>query len=106
MDALASKRRGSTKDRVSACISPDRRSKLNHLPADELVEQLLWSELAALILKEWTIFDTVFSDRKQFESHANVINERFDAHAKDADELDLVNYRRSLKWLTDRIAAI
>jgi hypothetical protein len=66
----------------------------------------LWSELAALILKEWTIFDTVFSDRKQFESHANVINERFDAHAKDADELDLVNYRRSLKWLTDRIAAI
>jgi hypothetical protein len=106
MDALANKKRGSTKDRVSACVSSERRSRLNHLPADELVEQLLWSELVSLVQKEWPIFGTVFSDRKQFDSHANVVNERFDAHAKDADQLDLANYRRSLKWLTDRIATI
>jgi hypothetical protein len=71
-----------------------------------LVEHLLWSELVALIKKEWPVFDSLFGDRKQFELHADVVNERYDAHAKDADELDLAHYRRSIKWIADRLAAV
>ena len=105
-DALANKRRGTTRDRVLATMPPERKARLNHLPADEAIEQLLWSELVALIGREWSLFSAVFGDRKQFEAHAWLINERYDAHAKDADALDLANYRRSLKWLGDRLAAI
>lgn len=106
VDALANKKRGSTKDRVLSTVQGERRSKFNHLAADEAIEQLLWSELVVLIQKEWAIFGQVFGDRRQFDVHSSIVNERYDAHAKDADVLDLANYRRSLKWLTDRLIAI
>lgn len=105
-DALAGKRRGTTRDRILASVHAERRSKVNHLAADDVIEHLLWSELIALIQKEWPLFGPVFGDRRQFESHSAIVNERYDAHAKDADILDLANYRRSLKWLTDRLATI
>jgi hypothetical protein len=64
------------------------------------------SELTALIQKEWPLFAPIFGDRKQFGEHAGIINERYATHAKDADALKLGLYRRSLKWLTDGLAAI
>lgn len=105
-DALARKKRGTTKDRIIAAVASERRNKINHLAADELMENLMWSELVGLINREWTLVGTVFGDRKQFEQHANIVNDRFDAHAKDVDELDLANYRRSVKWLSDRLVTI
>jgi hypothetical protein len=106
VDALASKKRGATKDRILAAIPTEKRDRVNHLTADDLVETLLWSELTTLIGKEWSLFASVFADRKQFDAHSATVNERFDAHAKDADPLDLALYRRSLKWMSDRIASI
>ena len=105
-DSLAQKKRGNTKNRIVAAIPSERRNVLNQHGADNLIERLMWSELSALIQKEWPIFLSVFGDKKQFTEHATVVNERFDAHAKDADELDLAHYRRSLRWLAERVSNI
>ena len=106
LDSVTNKKRGQTRDRLLAPVSPERNKRLSLRPADELVEELLWTELVAVIQMEWSVFSGVFSDRKQFEQHANVINDRFDAHAKTFDVADLALYRRSLKWMTERIASM
>ena len=48
----------------------------------------------------------MFADKNQFSMNAEIINDRFDAHAKDFDEADFALYRRSVKWMEDRIASV
>ena len=103
---IASKQRGSTKDKLIAAVPGERKPKLNHLSPDELIEQLYWSELVRIIQKEWPIFAGVFGDRKQFEMACAVVNDRADAHAKDVDQYDIALYRKYVKWLADRLASI
>jgi hypothetical protein len=105
-DALANKKRGSTKDRLAAALPEARRLQVNQIAADDAIEKFNWLELTALIQKEWPLFAPIFGDRKQFDQHAEIINDRYDTHAKDADAMDLALYRRSLKWLTDRLTAL
>ena len=105
-DALATKKKGTTRERILVTVQPDRKKRMASLAPDDVVEQLLWAELTAVIIREWPIFGGVFADRKQFEQHTAIVNDRPDAHAKNADAADLAMYRRSLKWLSDRITAI
>lgn len=105
-DALAAKKRGSTKDRILGSVQPERQAKIRPLTADDAIEQLLWTELTGLITREWPVFSSVFSDRKQFENHAAVVNIRYDAHAKEADWMDFAEYRRSVRWLSDQVSKI
>lgn len=106
LDNIQSKQRGASRDRILASTPADRRAKLNHLSPDEAIEQLMWRELAGVTLKEWPLFSSVFGDRRQFENHIEMVNARYDAHAKEVDELEIAAYRRSVKWLSERIASI
>ena len=106
MNNISTKQRGTTRDRVLACVPSERRAKLSNLPADEAVEQLFWLELVEVIQKEWALFASVFGDRKQFELCSSIINDRADAHAKDVDQSDVALYRRSLKWLSERVSSL
>ena len=103
---VASKQRGSTKDRLMGAVAGERKPKLNHFTPDELVEQLYWSELVRVVEREWPLFSGVFGDRKQFELATTTVNDRPDAHAKDVDGADIALYRKYVKWLADRIASI
>jgi len=105
-DSLAHKSKGSAKDRIAICIPSERRKTLSQLGADDLVEKLYWLELSSVIKREWPIFLPVFSDRRLFEEHFLVANDRPDTHAKDADAVDIALQRRALKWLSDKLGAI
>ena len=96
---LQDKSKGTTSDRMQRCIEKHRVEKLKHLPPDDLIEKLLWSELIKLIEKEWALFSPIFNDLRLLKEHAELVNDRPDAHAKDADGADIAHYRRSLRWL-------
>jgi hypothetical protein len=100
---LQDKSKGTAASRVQVCVEKMRIDKLKHLPADDLVEKLLWSELVRLVEKEWGLFSPIFNDLRLFKEHSTVVNDRIDAHAKDADGADLAHYRRSLRWLEDAV---
>jgi hypothetical protein len=100
---LQDKTKGSPSARIQKCIEKARVDKLKHLPPDDLVEKLLWSELVVLIDKEWELFSPIFNDLRVFKEHATIVNDRPDTHAKDADGADLAHYRRSLRWLEDAV---
>ncbi len=98
--------RGGAKERVLAAVSGERREQLKALAADDLIEKLFWLELKNLIVREWAVFSGVFADRKRFEEHCDLINDRPDTHAKDVDSADIALQRRSLQWLADRVASV
>lgn len=100
---LQDKTKGSPSLRIQKCIEKTRVGKLQHLPPDDLIEKLLWSELARLVEKEWTLFQPIFNDLRIFKEHTLVVNERPDTHAKDADGADFAHYRKSLRWLEDAV---
>src|SRR5208282_188335 len=103
-DVISDKTRGNVRSRLAKVLPPGR--QFEHLPADELIEKFLWLELVALVKREWRLFEGLFGDRNQFELQAGVINDRPDAHAKDLDAADFALYRRSLKWMNDRISSL
>ncbi|UFT94996.1 hypothetical protein [Pectobacterium carotovorum] len=98
-----SKGTGTPSERIQKCIEKHRIGKLRHLPADDLIEKLLWSELLRLIEKEWDLFSPIFNDLRLLKEHAELVNDRPDTHAKDADGADIAHYRRSLRWLEDAV---
>lgn len=105
-DSLQNKSRGGLADRITRVIDDQRRAKVQHLSPDEAVERFYWTDLVRLIEKEWPLFAPVFSDRAKFSLHATVVNQRFDAHAKDVDRADIADYRRSLGWLEEAISRV
>ena len=100
---LQDKSKGTAASRIQACVEKARVDKLKHLPADDLIEKLLWSELVRLVEKEWVLFSAIFNDLRLFKEHSLVVNDRPDTHAKEADGADLALYRRSLRWLEDAV---
>jgi hypothetical protein len=100
---LQNKNKGTTASRVIRCVEKIRTEKIQHLPADDLIEKLLWSELVRLVEKEWDLFIPNFADLRLFKEHATILNDRMDAHAKNADGADLAFYRRSLRWLEEAV---
>lgn len=100
---LQDKSKGAPSARIQKCIERHRVDKLKHLPADDLIEKLLWSELIRLIEKEWDLFSSIFNDLRLLKEHAELVNDRPDTHAKDADGADIAHYRRSLRWLEDAV---
>lgn len=100
---LQDKSKGTPSERIQKCIEKARVDKLKHLPPDDLIEKLLWSELVRLVEKEWTLFSPIFNDLRLLKEHALVVNDRPDTHAKDVDGADIAHYRRSLRWLEDAV---
>ncbi|MEJ6818049.1 hypothetical protein PseuLF5_13690 [Pseudomonas sp. LF-5] len=100
---LQDKSKGTPSARIQRCIEKGRVERLQHLPPDDLIEKLLWSELAKLVEKEWDLFLPIFNDLRLFKEHTTLVNERPDTHAKDADGADIAHYRKSLRWLEDAV---
>lgn len=97
---------GDVKDRVVAALPEAQRARFRHLTAEDALGKFNWTDLVKLLAREWTLFESLFGDKAAFLSAAEVINDRFDAHAKDADDADFALYRRSLRQLEDRLAKV
>jgi len=98
-DAMSNKPKGSAHERVIKCVEVNRRTSMQHLTLDDVFEKLNWAELVALVEREWVLFQSMFGDKAKFRTHCDIINRRYDAHAKDADRADVAEYRRSVNWL-------
>ncbi len=105
-DFLAHKSGGSISDRVVGTVSTAERSKIEHLSAEDKINKLNWLQLTQLVEREWVLLEAIFHDKRAFAQHSDVLNIRFDAHAKDADKLDLWTYRRSLSFMEDKLATV
>lgn len=106
MDALQNKRLDHLTESVLKTMVDARRKMLFGLPLDSLFQKLMWLELVNLISVNWQVFEVIFGDKKQFEEHVNLVNDRPDAHAKEWDQADFALYRRSLQWLEDRLSKL
>ena len=105
-DALGMGKQAEVRDRILSVLPELRRKELRHLSAEEAVSKLLWSELAKVIAKEWRLFERIFGDRTAFLQACDLVNDRLDAHAKDADQADLALYRRALRQIEERVAKL
>lgn len=73
---------GSTSDK-------SQEKKLQPLDLASAMEELYFSQLKHLILKDWNSYQPIFNDRSKFEQFFDIINAfRIDAHARSLDEED------------------
>lgn len=66
------------------------------LGAEDVFARYAWTNLVQLVIKEWSLFGQIFGDQKNFKHCCDIINDRYDAHAKEADMADFALYRRCL----------
>mgnify|MGYP001016405222 CR=1 FL=1 len=105
-DSLQAGKTDGIRPRVLAALPSQRRPSLEHFTAEALLEKFTWLELIGLVKKEWSLFERLFGDKETLQRNAELVNARYDAHAKDADGADLALYRRSLSFFEDAIARI
>jgi len=105
-DSALNSSKPATKERILAVVPTKQRSQFDSVSADVLMEKLLWTQLTQLIEREWDVFGRVFGDKGRFHGDCNLINDRFDAHAKSADKADFALYRRALTQIEDRISRL
>lgn len=107
MDSLHNSSKKSAKDRILAVLPARQRESLSHMSADEVILKFCWTDLIKLYTgKEWRLFERMIGDKNTFTLNARVINDRPDAHAKNADMADFALYRRSLKYVEDLLAKL
>jgi hypothetical protein len=105
-ESMSSGRLTQLKDRVIAILPDNQRNSIKHLTAEEAIGRFLWTDLYKLVAKEWDLFSKVLGDREQFLRNCEIINDRFDAHAKPADAADFALHRRSLQYIEDKLAKL
>jgi hypothetical protein len=106
-DSLSNQQKDSTAVRISEALGGIQKNrKIANLSAEEIIEKTTWLQLTELIRREWRLFERIFGDRQKFLENCSIINERYDAHAKDFDLADMALYRRSLKHLEDAISKL
>lgn len=99
-DSTHDRSKRSVQERLLQIVPSERKKDLARKTSHEIIGSFLWSDLYRLILKEWRLFDPIFSDKRRFEQDCEIVNERPDAHAKDIDPADLALHRRALEHLT------
>ena len=102
-DSTHDRSKKSVQERLLQIVPSARKKDLARKSSHEIIGSFLWSDLYRLILKEWRLFDPIFSDKRRFEQDCEIVNERPDAHAKDIDPADLALHRRALEHLTDQL---
>lgn len=105
-DSLNNKNKGTTSERILKIIDSERRKDFNQLLPEQIIDKFNWLQLCSLIEKEWQIFECIFNDKTQFKLNYLNINDRLDAHAKEADLADVALQRKSLKWLQDKLRVL
>ena len=102
-DSISNKSKGALIDRILKIVEEKERKKFKDLNAEQIIEKFLWLELTKLMIKEWTLFEKVFIDKNEFTLSSTIINERIDAHAKDAGLEDIALYKRAVAFFEDKI---
>jgi hypothetical protein len=83
---------------------PERdRERVGSGSADQLLSRLYWTDLIAIIGRQWRLFGRIFGDRNELRHKAQVVNDRAHAHAKPLDVADLALYRRELGWFKAKL---
>jgi hypothetical protein len=70
------------KQRVLDAFTENRRHELLHFTLDQIADKIYWLELAAVVKREWNLFQKIFGDKSLFQENVILINDRPDAHAK------------------------
>ena len=102
-DSITNKSKGLLIDRILKIVEEKERKKYKDLNAEQIVEKFLWSDLMKLMLKEWILFEKVFIDKNEFTLNTSIINDRIDAHAKDAGLDDIALYKRAVNWFEEKL---
>lgn len=79
----------------NATTDKTQEAKLQSKDFKDAMQELYFSQLKVLMIKDWNTYQVLFSDRVKFEQFFDIINtHRADAHAKALDEEDeaLLNY--------------
>lgn len=105
-DSISSGKLAEFHERVVSVIPQKTRESWRHLSVEQAISKFNWTDIVHLVQKEWILFEKLLGDKNLFSSHCEVINDRFDAHAKNADRADFALYRRSLTYIEDRLAKI
>ncbi len=105
-DSMSSGKLPDLLQRIISIVPKSSQATLAHLSAEQAISKFNWTDVVKLIGKEWALFEKLFGDKTAFLKHCDVINDRYDAHAKDADSADFALYRRSLKYVEDRLAKL
>lgn len=105
MDSLLN-RGDSADERIFKCISDTRRGALKRLSGEALIGKLFWLELKNIYIKEWKLFEVIFSDKKRFQDATEILNDRPYAHAKQVDLIYLAMYNREVDWMREKIDKI
>jgi hypothetical protein len=90
-------------DVVLAALPEPRRLECKRLAPDLLLNKLYWVDLGNIIARNWQQFERFFNDKRRFQSAWELVNDRPDAHAKEADLADIALQRREITWLEERI---
>lgn len=102
-DSVSNRNKLSTKERILAVIPAKQHGKFAGMATDMVIGKLMWLQLVELITREWDVFGRVFGDKRRFLDACDIVNERFDAHAKEADHADFALYRRAVAQIEDSI---
>lgn len=102
-DSISNKSKGPLIDRILKIVEEKERKKYKDLNAEQIIEKFLWSDLMKLMLKEWFLFEKVFIDKNEFTLNTSIINDRIDAHAKDAGLDDIALYKRAVNWFEEKL---
>ena len=95
------------RQRVLRAVSERRRKQLEHLSAEDIISRFTWNELTEVMGgREWPLFERIFGDKRKFREMSDLVNDRFDAHAKEVDLADVALHRRALGYLEERIERI
>jgi hypothetical protein len=87
--------------------SSARFKKLSSLNFDQILSgenEIYLDDLKKFIVKEWTLFEKVFTDKQFFEIYMNLISvHRADAHAKELDDNIFQSLIIAYDWLDGKI---
>ncbi|MEQ1699440.1 MAG: ATP-binding protein [Ilumatobacteraceae bacterium] len=98
-DALGRQDGKKPADLVLQALPAERRATLQGKSLTAIVTSLYWTDLAAIIKKNWSMFDRFFGDRTKLELQFDIVNDRPDAHAKEIDGAELALQRRAMNWI-------
>jgi len=89
------------------CVFPEKtRKHYENLSAEDALGKLYWKDLVNLIVKNWSLVERVFGDQQEFRKNCELVNDRPDAHAKNADRADFALYRRALSHLEEALGKL
>ncbi len=105
-DSMNSGKSSEIHARITSILPEKRRAPFAHLSAEDAISKINWTDLVKLVVREWQIFERLFGDKGNFGRNCDVVNDRYDAHAKNADSADFAMYRRSLVYIEERLAKL